>query len=59
MHADSLKIGTIGGTFFSLAMHQIRLSNIADTIILAAVGAAVSFSVSFLLKCILEKHSEK
>lgn len=58
MHADSLKIGTIGGTFFSLAMHQIRLSNIADTIILAAV-AAVSFSVSFLLKCILEKHSEK
>jgi uncharacterized membrane protein (UPF0136 family) len=45
----SLRIGTVSGTLLSVAPN-ILSEDIAKTIILAVVGAIVSFTVSLLLK---------
>ena len=50
-------IGTIGGTFLSI-LPNIESDDIVKTIVLAAVGAVVSFTVSMLLKVISKKHKE-
>jgi hypothetical protein len=48
------KAGTVGGTFLVLLLH-ITSGELIKTAVLAAVGAAVSFGVSLLLKWIVKK----
>jgi len=45
----SLRAGTVSGTFLSI-LPNILSENIAKTMILAVVGATLSFMVSLLLK---------
>lgn len=54
----SLKSGTLGGTFLSI-LPNLNLGHFLETILLASIGAVVSFSVSLLLKCILRKYFKK
>ena len=48
-------MGTAGGTFLSI-VPNIESEDIVKTIILATVGAVVSFTISLLLKSINKKH---
>ena len=48
-------MGTAGGTFLSM-VPNIQSEDIAKTIILAIVGAIVSFTISLLLKRLQKKH---
>jgi hypothetical protein len=50
-------MGTAGGTFLSI-VPNIHSADILKTIILASVGAIVSFTISLLLKSILKKHKK-
>ena len=49
--------GTIGGTLLSLAA-SIQSADIWKTIVLATIGALVSFMVSLLLKCLTRKRKK-
>lgn len=46
---NRIKMGTATGTLFSMVF-MVSWQNILDTAILAAVGASVSFCVSWILK---------
>ena len=48
------KAGTAGGTLFSI-FYNLHLEDLGKTIILAAVGAAVSFFVSLGLKVLMNR----
>ncbi|MGG7035745.1 MAG: hypothetical protein ACI7YS_11220 [Flavobacterium sp.] len=48
---DSLRIGTASGTILSIAPN-ILSEDIVKTVILAVIGAMVSFGVTLLLKSI-------
>ena len=48
------KSGTIGGTLLAF-FATVQLEDIQKTIVLAALGAVVSFGVSLLLKQLLRK----
>lgn len=50
-------MGTIGGTFLSI-LPNIASDDVAKTVILAAIGAVVSFTISLLLKIISNRHKE-
>ncbi len=50
-------MGTAGGTFLSV-IPNINSDDIAKTIILASVGAIVSFTISLLLKSLHKKHKK-
>ncbi|GAB3721047.1 MAG: hypothetical protein ACOVQC_04210 [Flavobacterium sp.] len=50
-------IGTVGGTFLSI-VPNLESEDIVKTIILAAVGAIVSFTISLLLKSLNKKHKK-
>jgi len=56
MHSNNiqLKYGVFGGTFLSTVMN-ISFENIVYTIIMATIGAVVSFIVSLLLKKVFGK----
>ena len=49
----SLKTGTAAGTLLSI-LPNLFSEDVLKTIILAALGATVSFTVSLLLKCLLK-----
>lgn len=49
--SDSLRIGTASGTILSIAPN-ILSEDIVKTVILAVIGAMVSFGVTLLLKSI-------
>jgi hypothetical protein len=51
---NSLKAGTAGGTALTILVN-IRLADLGKTVLLAAVGAIVSFAVSLTLKAILKR----
>jgi putative flippase GtrA len=51
----STKAGTIGGTLFVLLLH-VSSEELIKTVLLAAVGAGVSFAVSFLLNKMIKKR---
>ena len=51
----STKAGTLGGTFLVLLLH-ISGEELVKTALLAAVGAAVSFGVSFLLNRMVKRR---
>jgi mannitol-specific phosphotransferase system IIBC component len=50
-------MGTAGGTFLSI-IPNINSEDIARTVILATVGAIVSFTISLLLKSLQKKHKK-
>lgn len=53
-HVDgNTKAGTIGGTLFTLFIN-LKTSEVLKTIVLAAIGAIVSFGVSILLKFLVK-----
>jgi mannitol-specific phosphotransferase system IIBC component len=51
----STKAGTIGGTLFVLLLH-VSSEELIKTVLLAAVGAVVSFAVSFLLNKMIKRR---
>ena len=50
-------VGTAGGTFLSI-VPNIQSEDITRTIILASVGAIVSFTISLLLKSLNKKRKK-
>ncbi|UPT71023.1 MAG: hypothetical protein M0D53_00995 [Flavobacterium sp. JAD_PAG50586_2] len=50
-------IGTAGGTFLSV-LPNIQSADVVKTILLASIGAVVSFTISLILKCIVKKHKK-
>ena len=50
-------IGTAGGTFLSV-LPNIQSADVLKTVLLAAVGAVVSFTISLVLKMIIKKHKK-
>ena len=54
----SLRIGTVAGTLLSAAPH-VASSDILRTVILAAIGAVVSYFVSYILRMFQRRSSRK
>jgi hypothetical protein len=50
-------MGTAGGTFLSI-VPNLSSNDIAKTVILATIGAVVSFTISLLLKSLNKKHKK-
>ena len=50
-------IGTAGGTFLSV-LPNLNSEDILKTVLLAAIGAIVSFILSMALKFIVKKHKK-
>jgi hypothetical protein len=48
-------IGTAGGTFLSV-VPNLDSEDVLKTVLLAAIGAIVSFSLSMMLKFLVKKH---
>lgn len=48
-------IGTAGGTFLSV-VPNLHSEDVLKTVLLAAVGAIVSFGISMVLKFVLKKY---
>lgn len=48
-------IGTAGGTFLSV-LPNLNSEDVLRTVLLAAIGAIVSFVLSMVLKFIVKKH---
>ena len=55
--SNSALIGTAGGTFLSV-LPNIHSVDILKTVILATIGAIVSFTISLLLKFLIRKHKK-
>ena len=55
--SNSTAIGTVGGTFLSV-IPNLQSEDIFKTIILATVGAIVSFLISLVLKFLIKKHNK-
>jgi uncharacterized membrane protein len=51
------KAGTLGGTLFIFFLN-LSTTEVLKTVVLASVGAIVSFSVSFLLKILVGKNKK-
>jgi len=56
-HSNSTVIGTAGGTFLSV-LPNLHSEDVLKTILLASVGAVVSFSISLVLKFLIKKHKK-
>jgi mannitol-specific phosphotransferase system IIBC component len=52
---NSTLVGTAGGTFLCI-VPNLNSADVLKTVILATVGAVVSFMISILLKWINRKH---
>lgn len=50
-------IGTAGGTFLSI-IPNLTSNDVVKTVILATVGAIVSFTISLILKSFNKKHKK-
>ncbi|MFE3871937.1 hypothetical protein ACFX5F_11970 [Flavobacterium sp. ZS1P70] len=50
-------MGTAGGTFLSI-VPNLNSEDILKTVLLAAVGAVVSFGISMVLKFVIKKYKE-
>jgi len=55
-HNDTI-VGTAGGTFLSI-IPNLHSEDVLKTVLLAAIGAIVSFSISMILECIIKKHKK-
>lgn len=54
-HTSGTLLGTVSGTALTVVVN-ISSSDIIETVVLASLGAVVSFSVSLLLKRIFKKE---
>jgi len=54
---NTTRVGTIGGTLLTV-FYNVNLEDLAKTVILAAIGAIVSFSVSLALKAIVKRFTK-
>ncbi|WP_295336795.1 hypothetical protein [Flavobacterium sp.] len=54
---NSTFVGTVGGTFLSV-LPNINSTDVLKTVILAGLGAIVSFVLSLILKRVLKKHKK-
>lgn len=54
---SNVQMGTLGGTLCTIFFH-LQAGDILRTVVLAAVGAAVSFAVSKLLNRCLDKNKK-
>ena len=54
---NPILMGTAGGTFLSI-VPNLSSDDIAKTVILATVGAIVSYTISLLLKSLNKKHKK-
>jgi hypothetical protein len=50
-------IGTAGGTFLSV-VPNLHSEDILKTVLLASIGAIVSFALSMVLKFFIKKHKK-
>jgi hypothetical protein len=50
-------MGTAGGTFLSI-VPNLHSEDILRTVLLASIGAIVSFGISMLLKFFIKKHKK-
>ena len=50
-------VGTAGGTFLSI-LPNLNSEDVVKTILLATLGAIVSFTISILLKFLIRKHKK-
>jgi hypothetical protein len=50
-------IGTAGGTFLSV-VPNLNSEDVLKTVLLAAIGAIVSFGISMVLKFFIKKHKK-
>lgn len=50
-------MGTAGGTFLSV-VPNLNSEDVFKTVLLAAVGAIVSFGISMVLKFVIKKYKE-
>ena len=50
-------MGTAGGTFLSV-LPNLHSEDVLKTMLLAALGAIVSFVISLLLKYLIKKHKK-
>ncbi|MFE3866990.1 hypothetical protein ACFX5E_02760 [Flavobacterium sp. LS2P90] len=48
-------MGTVGGTFLSV-VPNLHSEDVLKTVLLAAVGAIVSFGISMMLKFVIKKY---
>ncbi len=55
MRIKQLSMGTVGGTLLS-TLGQLSGDDLLRTAVLAAIGAVVSFCVSWLLQLLRRKH---
>ena len=58
MNDNSTKAGTIGGTMLTV-LWVIEQEDIVKTGVMAVIGAAVSFTVSLVLKWVVKKIRER
>jgi hypothetical protein len=56
-YSNSTVVGTAGGTFLSV-FPNLHSEDVLKTIILATVGAIVSFLISLVLKLLIKKHKK-
>ncbi|TRX43081.1 hypothetical protein FNW21_01730 [Flavobacterium restrictum] len=56
-HSNTTLVGTAGGTFLSV-LPNLHSEDVLKTIILATLGAVVSFSISLILKFFIRKHKK-
>ena len=56
-HSNSTLVGTASGTFLSI-IPNLNSEDILRTIILATLGAIVSFLISLLLKILIKKYKK-
>ena len=56
-HSNSTVMGTAGGTFLSV-LPNLHSEDVIRTIILATLGAVVSFTMSLVLKLLIKKHKK-
>jgi len=56
-HSNSTAIGTAGGTFLSI-LPNLHSEDVLKTIVLATLGAIVSFTISLVLKLLIKKHKK-
>jgi hypothetical protein len=50
-------VGTAGGTFLSV-LPNLNSEDVLKTIVLATIGAIVSFSISLIFKFFIKKHKK-
>ena len=58
MFDNYTKAGTAGGTFLTI-LCNIRSEDLVKTVVLGAIGAVVSFSVTVFLKFLIRKLKRK